>query len=72
LHNEVELENGQKVTLPLFRQVFAEEMRRIESEVGMQRFTAGKFALAAKLFQEIIEKRDLDEFLTLGAYPYLD
>lgn len=72
LHNEVELENGQKVTLPLFRQVFAEEIRRIESEVGTQRFTAGKFALAAKLFQEIIEKRELDEFLTLGAYSYLD
>ena len=72
LHNGVELETGEKVTLPLFRRLFAEETQRIQVEVGMDRFQGGRFALAAKLFQEIIENRDLAEFLTLTAYPYLD
>jgi malate synthase len=52
--------------------MFVEEMSRIEDEVGQDRFHGGKFDLAAKLFQEIVEEPQLEEFLTLRAYPYLD
>ena len=38
----------------------------------IDRFQHGKFDLAARLFQEIIEQDQLEEFLTLKAYPYLD
>jgi malate synthase len=72
LHNAVELENGRRLTLPLFRQFFAEEMERIQQEVGASRFDSGKFALASKLFQDVIETDVLEEFLTLRAYSYLD
>lgn len=72
LANGVELEDGRRVELPLARRIFAEEMERIRQEVGARRFEAGKFDLAARLFQEIIEDRDLEEFLTLRAYPHLD
>ena len=72
LHNGCQMEDGRTVTLPLFRRIFAEEMDRIAEEVGPQRFNSGKFPLAARLFQEIIEQDELDEFLTLRAYPYLD
>jgi malate synthase len=58
--------------VPLFRDVLAEELQRIEQEVGPTRFHSGKYALATKLFREIIEQHELDEFLTLRAYPYLD
>ena len=67
-----QLDDGRTITLALFRQIFAEEMERIAEEVGPQRFQGGKFELAAKLFQEIIEQDELEEFLTLRAYPYLD
>jgi malate synthase len=72
LYNTVQLDDGRTLDRPLFRQVFAEEMRRIEGEVGGERFCRGKFELAARLFQEIIEQPELEEFLTLRAYPYLD
>jgi malate synthase len=72
LHNAVTLEDGGTITLAVVRQIFSEEMRRIQEEVGTRRFESGQFDLAAKLFQDIIEQDELDEFLTLRAYPYLD
>jgi len=72
LHNAKSLDDGRLIDRGLFHQIFAEEMDRIRDEVGDERFENGKFDLAAKLFQEIIEQDELDEFLTLRSYPYLD
>jgi malate synthase len=72
LDNRKHLVDGRTIDPPLFRKMFAEEMSRIEDEVGQRRFRGGKFDLAARLFQEIIEDPQLEEFLTLRAYPYLD
>jgi len=72
LHNAKQLDDGRTITLPLFRTIFDEELQRIEKEVGQARFRNGKFELAARLFQEIIEQDELEEFLTLRAYPYLN
>jgi malate synthase len=72
LHNARELSDGRTITFDLFRQLFAEEMIRIRQEVGEQRFHTGRFDLAARLFQAIIERDELEEFLTLRAYSYLD
>ena len=66
------LDDGREVTLALFHQLFDEEMKRIEEEVGEARFQSGRFELAAKLFKEISESETLEEFLTLRAYEYLD
>jgi len=71
LHNAKKLDDGRTITRELFRETFAEEMDRIRREVGQQRYAAGHFELAAQLFQDIIEQDELDEFLTLRAYPYL-
>jgi malate synthase len=72
LHNAVRLDDGRTINVPLFRSIFGEELRRIEQEVGLARYRSGKFELAAQLFQAIIEQDELQEFLTLRAYPYLD
>ena len=72
LHNSAQLDDGRTITQSLFRKMLAEEMSRIEDEVGQQRFRHGRFELASQLFQEIIEQRQLEEFLTLRAYHYLD
>ncbi len=72
LHNVAQLNDGRKITKPLFQKMFAEEMSRVEDEVGQRRFRSGEFELAARLFQEIVEQPQLEEFLTLRAYPYLD
>ena len=65
------LEDGRKVTLDLFRRVMAEEMDKIRKTVGEKQFAAGKYALAAQLFDEIIASDTLEEFLTLRAYDHL-
>jgi malate synthase len=72
LHNAARLVDGRTVTKDLVRKMFAEEMGRVEDEVGQQAFHGGKFDLAGRLFMEIIEQPRLQEFLTLHAYPYLD
>ena len=55
----------------IFDAVLAEELARIESEVGVNRFAAGPFGLAARLFAEMVKKDEFDEFLTLRAYEEL-
>jgi malate synthase len=71
LHNGAALDDGRTIDLTLFRKTHAEEMKRIEQEVGSERFQGGRFELASQLFQQIIEQDELDEFLTLRAYPFL-
>ena len=66
------LEDGRKVTLEMFREILEEEMVKIREEVGEERFTAGRFDLAKKLFDDIIAGDTLEEFLTLSAYRALD
>lgn len=66
------LNDGRKVTLDLFRQIVKEEMENVRKEVGETRFANGKYELAARMFDEIIAKDELEEFLTLRAYEQLD
>jgi malate synthase len=72
LYHGKQLDDGRTVDRRLFRKTFVEEMNRVADEVSPARFRGGKFELAARLFQKIIEQAELEEFLTLRAYPYLD
>ena len=65
------LEDGRKVTLALVREFTAQEMERIRSERGEERFQNGHYPDAAQLFDEFIASDRLDEFLTLRAYERL-
>ena len=40
-------------------------------EVGEEKYNSGKFELATKLFSDMIQKDDFDEFLTLPAYQFI-
>jgi len=66
------LKDGRKVTLELVQQIIGEEMAKLETEVGAERFNGGKYAEAAKLFDSLVANDELPEFLTLGAYEQLD
>jgi len=66
------LEDGRKLTLELFRDLMQEEMEQICESVGDECFGDGKYNVAAQLFDEIISSAELEEFLTLRAYPHLD
>ena len=66
------LSDGRKVTLELFRELMDEELKKIREAIGDERFAEGNFELAARLFDDIIANEELEEFLTLRAYEYLD
>src|SRR5205823_5222735 len=66
------LADGRKVTLPMVRELIRQELQRIRSERGDERFDRGQFPAATQLFEELVSRESLEEFLTLKAYPLLD
>jgi len=66
------LDDGRVVTKELVLALVGEELARIEREVGAERMRGGRFTDATKLFVELVTATELDEFLTLHAYPLLD
>jgi malate synthase len=65
------LQDGRKVTVPLFRQILAQELDKIKASVGPESFAAGKYILAARILDDIITSDSFVEFLTLPAYDHL-
>jgi malate synthase len=70
-HPEGILTDGRKVTVDMFREIMAQELDKIKHTVGPERFTEGNYEKAAGIFDEIISKDELEEFLTLSAYEHL-
>ena len=66
------LSDGRKVTLEMFRDIMPEELQKIKATVGAEQYEKGNYEKAARLFDEIIANDELEEFLTLRAYEYLD
>jgi len=66
------LDDGRKVDAALLNAVIDGEMKRIESEVGAERFRTGRFPEARRLFERLSTQERLEEFLTLPAYEILD
>ena len=65
------LSDGRKVTKELFRKVLDEEMEKIRSLVGKERFAKGKYAEAAELFEGLTTNDQFVDFLTLAGYQRL-
>ena len=66
------LADGREVTVDLVRDLIPEELQKIRSMVGDERFTSGRYDLASRLFDDLATGPDLQEFLTLAAYDHLD
>jgi len=47
-------------------------LKRIEQELGAERFASSKFGAAGKLFEEMTAAKELPEFLTSIAYASID
>jgi malate synthase len=56
----------------LYEKYTADEIINIKKYVGATRFDEGKFNLATELLLSMILSSELDEFLTIKAYQYLD
>jgi malate synthase len=66
------LADGRKVTKELFHAVLDEELKKIKSMVGDERFSSGRFQEAADLFDELTTNDQFVEFLTLRGYDRLN
>jgi malate synthase len=66
------LSDGRKVTKELFRSVLHEELEKIRSTVGAERFAKGKYTVAAELFEELTTDDHFSDFLTLAGYERLN
>jgi len=66
------LDDGRVVTRELVARVIDEELVRIGAEIGADRMRSGRFADAVTLFLDLVNAKELAEFLTLAAYPLLD
>ena len=65
------LDDGRKVTVPLVRQLLAEELPKVRTHLGDEAWWAGKYEAAARLFDELTTGEYV-EFLTLPAYDRID
>jgi malate synthase len=63
--------DGMPITPSHYDMLLGEVIAKIESEVGMERYSNGHFRTAAHLFMEMVKSPTLDEFLTLPAYELL-
>ncbi len=65
------LDDGRKVTADLFRQTLGEELQKIKTSVGEERFAKGRYVEAAKLFSDLTTSDTYVDFLTLPGYELL-
>jgi malate synthase len=70
-HPKGVLVDGRKVTKALFEEVLAEELDKIESTGGRERFQGGRFGDAANLFSQLTTNDEFVDFLTLPGYDQL-
>lgn len=71
LHNEARLEDGRILTCDKVFRWEQEELDKIKTYVGEERYQNGKFQLATEIFNELVCSDKFEEFLTLKAYKYL-
>jgi len=68
IKHQAKLDDGSTVSPDRFAKVVAEEMDRVRTEVGAERFSHGKFQEARSLFERLSLAPRFEEFLTLPAY----
>jgi malate synthase len=68
LRYNVTLADGRKMDTALYDKLLAEELVRIEKEIGPDRFKKGNFDRAVKIFTQLTKNQQLEDFLTLPAY----
>ncbi len=67
----VTLDDGRKLTPELYQRIFDEEVAAIRARLAEEGVGAGRYELAARLFDRMIRSEELPEFLTLSAYEEL-
>lgn len=65
------LNDGRTITEELVRDLYADEMAKLEESLGQDLFEDGRLAEAGRLFLDLVFKDELAEFLTTPAYELI-
>ena len=65
------LADGRKIDSALYDKFMAEELTKIQGELGADRYARGNFPKAIEMFLRMVKADKFDEFLTLPAYEQL-
>jgi malate synthase len=71
LRHGARLADGRALDLALVRATLADELAQRRAELGTERWTASRFELAARIFDDLVSAPELADFLTLAAYEHL-
>ena len=71
VHHGARLNDGRLINAELIHEIIPSQLQHIRSIVGDRRYDAGKFQVAADLFERMMTKPELEDFLTLQAYSYI-
>ena len=71
LKHGARLEDGRVVTRELVDAITDAELERVRREIGDERYAAGRFDAARRLFAQLSYADEMQEFLTLSAYELL-
>src|SRR5271157_995570 len=66
------MSDGRTVTMELVRQATSEELEKLRTRLGAERFDSMGFKTAAQIYESMMTRADFPEFLTLVAYDYID
>jgi malate synthase len=69
-HPKGKLTDGRKVTVELFREVMATELKALKSSLGAK-FSSGNYELSARILDELVASDRFVPFLTQPAYHHL-
>ena len=65
------LDDGRKITEGFFRDLLAEELKNVRTQLGDEAFATRRFEAAGRLLDKLVTSKDLPAFLTLEAYGLL-
>ena len=65
------LDDGQKVTVELFREILDDELQSLHQQLGQELYQKHKYKIAAQLLDRMATSTELLPFLTLEAYEFL-
>jgi malate synthase len=66
------LSDDRTVTMELVRQAIGEELEKLQTKLGAERFGSMGFKEAAQIYEDMMTSADFPEFLTLVAYEHID
>ncbi|MBC8311984.1 MAG: malate synthase A [Candidatus Marinimicrobia bacterium] len=71
IKHDAVLDDGRTISMELYTSLLEDEMSNLQTLLGDELFSSGKFELAISLFTNMVQKNEFDEFLTLPAYQYI-